>query len=294
MVLDSDSFQLEASGGQRFCCPVSRAPTTAPELLGADLATTWRTPSSDNFALAVLIHQILLHDHPYDNAIYAPNPDLSLQERIGRGLYPHRAIPIQGLSASPYRPAPHQISPAIDGAFRRSFHPSRDHLCCGLRPSAASWVALLRELHGQIVPCDHDRHHHRPEGMPCPWCAVDEAAGQPISLFPTGPHNTHRPDPAQQSGSPSGSWPPQWRAQLQPLEARLRRGLALRQNHGDLIDRLLGSPTTSKVSTPPTAMPRGSSIAMRFSPASGHPVAPGGNGCCADRRQRIRRRNWCR
>ena len=92
-----------------------------------------------------------------------PVSELPVSEKIKRGLYPHAAIPIEGLSSAPCRPVPHQISEEIDAAFRRSFHPNREHLCCGLRPSAASWVALLRELHGQIVPCDHDRHHRSEE-----------------------------------------------------------------------------------------------------------------------------------
>ena len=140
---------------------------------------------------------------------------------------------------APYRPAPGQISEAIERAFRRSFHPSRDHLCCGVRPSAANWAMLLRELHGQIVPCTRNPHHHHPQGVACLWCAVDQAAGHPISRFPTGRRKPGSPDPAPPSAPQPLPLPQEWLNQLQPVEARLRRGLSLRQNHGELVDRLL-------------------------------------------------------
>ncbi|NDG76016.1 MAG: hypothetical protein EBX49_12005, partial [Synechococcaceae bacterium WB8_1B_136] len=149
VLLDSDSFQIRSADGQRFHCGVARPLYTAPELVGCDLSRTWRELSSDHFALAVLVYQLLLHDHPYDNAINTAEPDLPIVDKIRRGLYPHAASVPAGLQPSPARPAPQEVSTALAEAFQRSFG-----LEPQLRPTAAEWVLLLRQLHRQVVPCN--------------------------------------------------------------------------------------------------------------------------------------------
>ena len=179
VLLDSDSFQIRGAQGQRFHCGVARPLYTAPELVGCDLSRTWREPSSDHFALAVLIYQLLLHDHPYDNAINTAEPDLPIGDKIRRGLYPHAAVVPAGLRPSPARPAPQEVSAELAEAFQRSFGQEPQ-----LRPTAAEWVLLLRQLHRQVVPCSRTPQHHHPTGKPCLWCAVEQRIGQPICRFP--------------------------------------------------------------------------------------------------------------
>lgn len=197
VVLDTDSFQICSTNGQRFHCGVARPLYTAPELVGCDLSRTWREVSSDHFALAVLIYQLLLHDHPYDNAINTAEPDLPIGDKIRRGLYPHAAAVPSGLRASPARPAPQEVSAALAEAFQRSFA-----LDPQLRPSAAEWVLLLRRLHRQVVPCSRTPQHHHPRDTPCMWCAVEQRIGQPICRFP----NTVDPPPATAAASRSSHW----------------------------------------------------------------------------------------
>jgi len=232
VLLDSDSFQLSAAGGQRFHCPVSRAPYTAPELIGCDFSRTWRQPASDTFSLAVLIHQLLLHDHPYDNAIHREEPDLSVTARIRRGLYPHSAAPPAGLEPSPFRPAPRQVSPELDAALRRSF-------CAlpGLRPSAAEWVLLLRQLHRQVVPCSRTPHHHHPRGRACLWCALEQRLGQPLCRFPA----PSQPAGRQQPAAPVPTLPPGSPAALlrEQLEEEQQQARALLQRRAALAEQLL-------------------------------------------------------
>ena len=179
VLLDSDSFQIRASASQCFYCRVTRPLYTAPELVGCDLSQTWRQASSDHFALAVLIYQLLLHDHPYDNAINTAEPDLSISDKICRGLYPHAKAAPAGLLASPARPAPQEVSFALAEAFQRSFGPDIQ-----FRPSPAEWVLLLRDLYQQVVPCSRTEYHHHPRDKPCPWCAVERRIGQTICRFP--------------------------------------------------------------------------------------------------------------
>ena len=159
VLLDCDSFQIASEEG-RFFCPVSRPPYTAPELIGTDFNRIWREPSSDAFALAVILYQLLLHDHPYDNALLAEEPELAVTARIRRGLYPHAALPAPGLQPGPYRPAPAQISAEIDAAFRRSFSSLP-----GLRPTAAEWALLLRTLH-----CSSDHPARQANDRCCSGC----------------------------------------------------------------------------------------------------------------------------
>jgi len=205
VLLDSDSFQIRGEDGQRFHCGVARPLYTAPELLGCDLSRTWREVNSDHFALAVLIYQLLLHDHPFDNAINTAEPDLPIGDKIRRGLYPHAAVVPAGLKASPARPAPQEVSAELAEAFQRSFgqEPQR-------RPSAAEWVLLLRRVHRQVVPCSRTPQHHHLSGMPCLWCAVEQRIGKPICRFP----NTASPAPAVATAGTSHNW--------QKLEPALR------------------------------------------------------------------------
>ncbi|MEB3275760.1 MAG: hypothetical protein VKM92_02230 [Cyanobacteriota bacterium] len=232
-ILDTDSFQLNGEAGERHHCPVSRPPYTAPELIGTDLARTWRQISADDFALAVIVYQLLLHDHPYDNAINTREPDLAVSSKIRRGLYPHAAVPAEGVQPSPWRPAPGQVSAALDQAFRRSF-------CAmpSLRPSAAEWVPLLRQLHGDLVPCSSNRPHHHPRGMPCLWCAVEQRLG-PLCSFPgtsAGAASTARSQDPTAADTQPGAIPP---LLLAELRAVLARGQQLQRSRGRLTDQLL-------------------------------------------------------
>lgn len=197
VLLDSDSFQIRGAHGQRFHCGVARPLYTAPELVGCDLSRTWREVSCDHFALAVLIYQLLLHDHPYDNALNSAEPDLPIGDKIRRGLYPHAAVVPAGLKPSPARPAPQEVSAELADAFQRSFGAEPQ-----LRPSAAEWVLLLRQLHRKVVPCSRTPLHHHIQEQPCQWCAVEQRIGQPICRFP----NTASPAPAAAAASTSHHW----------------------------------------------------------------------------------------
>ncbi|NDC14390.1 MAG: hypothetical protein EBZ76_04125, partial [Synechococcaceae bacterium WB9_2_170] len=226
VLLDSDSFQIESATG-RYYCPVSRPHYTAPELIGCDFSATWREPSSDAFALAVIVYQLLLHDHPYDNAVLPKEPELAVTSRIRRGLYPHAAAPRPGLSPGPYRPAPAEVSPDIDAAFRRSF-------CCtpGLRPTPSEWVVLLSDLHSQVVPCGRNPRHQHTRHQPCLWCSLEQRIGQPICGYsPVAP----RP-PIKATAVPKGE---RLQAGASQVEAHLIQARRLVVRRAALVEELL-------------------------------------------------------
>jgi serine/threonine protein kinase len=236
ILLDTDSFQIEAPGGQRHHWPVSRPPYTAPELIGCDFSLTWRASAADVFSLAVVIDQLLLHDHPYDNAFNTQEPDLEVTARIRRGLYPQAIAPAPGLRPSPFRPAPLEISEGLHRAFQRSFGTGAAGAGLPQRPTAAEWVVLLQELHRQVVPCRSSPHHHHPRGMACPWCALDRKVGQPLCAFPSP---APRRRPTQSLPAPAcASLQDRYGSLLQELEAEVRRGQRLARQGFDLRQRL--------------------------------------------------------
>lgn len=245
ILLDTDSFQIATSGGARHLCPVSRPLYTAPELIGRDFSQTWRLASSDDFSLAVVIYQLLLHDHPYDNAINPREPDLDVSSKIRRGLYPHAQSPHPGLRPSPYRPSPSQISDTINRAFQSSFRSAGDGLGVLERPTAAEWVVLLRDLHRHVVPCSHSPHHHHPSGKECLWCAVDAKVGHPLCQFPNSRPRRPPPPPSPvpPRSTPSGqasrdTLQKTYGSLLQQVEALLRRRQRLIQQTAVLKQRM--------------------------------------------------------
>src|SRR6185436_15163783 len=65
--VDCDSIQLrDPASGRVFRCPKGTPEYTAPELQGLDFHTVDRTESSDAFALAVMVCQLLMAgSHPF-------------------------------------------------------------------------------------------------------------------------------------------------------------------------------------------------------------------------------------
>src|SRR5262249_2006758 len=66
-LLDCGSMQIrDPVSGEWFFCRVGRPEFTPPELVRADWASTVRHPSSDLFALAIHLYQLLLEgEHPF-------------------------------------------------------------------------------------------------------------------------------------------------------------------------------------------------------------------------------------
>ncbi len=83
-VLDCDSFQF-----QSWLCGVGRLDYTAPELQGVNLNQVPRDASSDNFSLAIILHQLfVLGIHPFVGKANSPS-ESELHQRIAKGLCPH-------------------------------------------------------------------------------------------------------------------------------------------------------------------------------------------------------------
>ena len=167
-LIDCDSMQFTGSGGRVYFCRVGRPEFTPPELRRADWAKTVRHPSSDLFALAIHVYQLLMEgEHPFRGAWSGagekpPVPDLAATgtwafER--RGMLGPRPVAIDaGLVPASIRKMFRQAFE--DGAIR----PAR-------RPTALDWQRELNSLASGLRKCHaNGEHFYSSHHRSCPWC----------------------------------------------------------------------------------------------------------------------------
>ena len=145
-VIDCDSFQIPGPAGhQPYPCTVGSPEYTAPEI--DDFRRQFRSQDSDNFALAVLLYQLLGNgSHPYQGIDASADDAVSnIRERIKDHRFAHqprdrRWKPTAGQTLS-WRAMP---GPVQD-AFRQAFSPGASHIG---RPAADAWVSILQQNPG--------------------------------------------------------------------------------------------------------------------------------------------------
>ncbi|WP_437650408.1 protein kinase domain-containing protein [Sorangium sp. So ce362] len=183
-LVDADSFQIrDPAAGQVHGCPVLTPEYTAPELCGAEPGRAARTPASDAFALAVLIHQLLLGGaHPFEGELARGGAGGAerIPARIRLGLCPF----VPGVTG--VRPAAGAIPfatlhPGLQALFIRCF--GAGHGAPAERPGAAAWRAALLRAKREMIRCARSPAHLHDKALPrCPWCERRERTG--IDLFP--------------------------------------------------------------------------------------------------------------
>src|SRR5688500_8518034 len=87
-----DSMQVrDAAGGAVHRGGVGKPEFTAPELQGVDLSSVGRTVASDDFALSVLVFQLLLEGvHPFAGVWRGSGEPPDIPARMRDGLFPYR------------------------------------------------------------------------------------------------------------------------------------------------------------------------------------------------------------
>lgn len=170
-LIDVDSFQAPASD-RLYRCRVGRPEYTSPELQGVAFADVDRWPQHDNFALAVLIFQLLMQGiHPFAGRCRQTNSDDSIAARIAAGNWPYvwrRTIPIE---PSPHAPPWFVLPPSVQELFHRCFEDA--HSEPELRPTAAQWQHALEEAEHELTTCPQDGQHLYPRRLDrCPWCGA--------------------------------------------------------------------------------------------------------------------------
>ncbi len=176
-VVDTDSFQVRA-GGRVFRCAVGKPEYSAPEIRGADFKQIDRTPEHDNFALAVLIFQLLMQGtHPFAGRFTGQGEPETLARRIAAGHWPFGRPP-----RGPYEPIPSAPPFAVlpfpvRELMRQCFEDG--HARPSARPAADDWRRALAEADAELTDCVVNPQHHFHKSLDaCPWCELRERQGR--------------------------------------------------------------------------------------------------------------------
>lgn len=187
-LVDCDSMQVrDPSTGMLHRSAVAKVEFTAPELHRRDLSTTDRSVATDGFALAVLVHLLLLEGvHPFAGVWQGVGEPPDLPERIRRGAFAHRRG--SGVALSPYALGLGVLPRRLRRLTWRAFTSGRRRPTA--RPSAADWVTALDEADATLVDCPRSSWHVYPRHLKraCPWCArIDAGLPDPFPGPPGSP-----------------------------------------------------------------------------------------------------------
>jgi len=195
MLIDCDSFQIPGPPGhQPYPCVVGSPEYTAPEI--DDFRRQFRSQDSDNFALAVLLYQLLGNgSHPYQGVDASADDAVSnIRERIKDHRFAHQPRERR------WRPTPGQLRSwrsmpePVQNAFRQAFSPGASHIG---RPTADAWASILEHNQNPVSPAN------RPSAQPAPQASTTPPVWQVGSQPAAVPQLASTPRPA-----PSPSAPP--------------------------------------------------------------------------------------
>jgi serine/threonine protein kinase len=185
--VDCDSIQLrDPASGRVFRCPKGTPEYTAPELQGLDFHTVDRTESSDAFALAVMVCQLLMAGtHPF-----AGGRGPTREENIARG----ESFLLGGrppLTAPPASVIPPEVRALLVACFKNK---PKD------RPAVREIAEALAASRDHLVLCPRrpDHHAYGDHLASCPWCEYEQRVG----IDPYGP----KPKPAPRPQRPAAQW----------------------------------------------------------------------------------------
>jgi DNA-binding helix-hairpin-helix protein with protein kinase domain len=167
-LIDADGWQLSDPGRSRSLpCPFSRPEYTAPEHL--DDPDRPRRPSSDNWALAVLIGQTLsLGFHPFGGVPPEARGPIEEVDNV-------RARQCRPLGARLRAPASAPPADLLAGVLRLRLAEAVEtgYDDPSVRPEPLAWAAALAYTRRRLVTCPVSAAHVHPPELPrCPWCAM--------------------------------------------------------------------------------------------------------------------------
>ena len=180
-LIDADSFQVTDSRTTTptiYPCPVGKPEYTAPELQGMSLDQVDRNVHHDNFALAVVIYQLLMEGtHPFRGIYTGTGEKPQVEACISRGYFLHSR---RTNLLVPLRPVPTSVPwESLHSKLRELFHRCFDegHSNPERRPQPREWADALNEAMQDLKQCDQNPNHHyfdnrrSPSGSAvCTWC----------------------------------------------------------------------------------------------------------------------------
>ena len=175
-LIDVDSFQVqEPRNGRIIVYPphVGKPEYTPWELQGHPLGEVLRQTQHDDFALGVLVFQLLMEgNHPFRARWLRPGDPPPLEERIRQGWFPYDSAWAEIMSPPPGAPSLDNLHPELVALIRRCF--IEGHRQPNLRPGARDWEKALATAEEDLVQCNaghiYDRHL-----AACPRCGSTKA-----------------------------------------------------------------------------------------------------------------------
>ncbi|MFC1430905.1 hypothetical protein ACEZDB_09565 [Streptacidiphilus sp. N1-3] len=194
--LDCDSIAFTDPGsGEYFPCLMQTADYCAPERQRGGPATE----ASDDFALAVLIYQLLtVGNHPFGGVPHDSDSQSTVKDNIAAScsyvVRPERIIVPRGVID------PTVLPPDLLLLARTAFGPGVTDPAA--RPSAEAWLRALDAERSRVQVC-HVRPHHSYGShlSACPWCErTDRTGHDDFNQTPAA----QRVDPAAKNGTGVG------------------------------------------------------------------------------------------
>ncbi|MFI1173639.1 hypothetical protein [Streptomyces melanogenes] len=178
--LDCDSIAFtDAVTGELFPCLMHTTDYSAPERLAGGPATR----ASDDFALAVLVYQLLTAgNHPFGGVPHDSAPESTVQDNIAASISyvvrPEQVVVPRGTVD------PSVLPPELLGLSRAAFGPGV--LDPGARPSAEDWLRALDRERSLVRVCpDRPMHTYGSHLSGCPWCGRASVTGHDVfNLLP--------------------------------------------------------------------------------------------------------------
>ena len=172
-LIDVDSFQVQEPHNGRiivYAPHVGKLEYTPWELQGHALGEVLRQTQHDDFALGVLMFQLLMEgNHPFRARWLRPGDPPPIEERIRQGWFPYDNTWAEIMSPPPGAPPLDSLHPDLAALFRRCFIDG--HRQPNLRPSAQEWEKALATAEENLVQCTaghfYDRHL-----AACPRCGA--------------------------------------------------------------------------------------------------------------------------
>lgn len=164
-LIDLDSIQVR-DGGTVWRCNVGKLEYTPPELIGKSFREVNRRPSSDVFALAVLVFQLLLEGfHPFAGVWQGQGepPGLEPNIKARRSAF----LGNRQLKVPPAAPPLRLLSPRLRKLLSRSLVAP-----AFARPAARDWQRELDRFEAGLKTCSVNELHAYSSHLPnCPWCS---------------------------------------------------------------------------------------------------------------------------
>lgn len=174
VLIDSDSFQVNANGALHHC-EVGVAHFTPPELQGlSSFQGFTRTANHDNFGLALLIFHLLFGGrHPFSGVPLKPGVGDALETDIKGFRYAYaRDAASKGISPPPRSIPMSMVPDSMEAMFQMAF---TERGATGGRSTAKQWESALDGVRNRLKKCGASPVHVYPDHLAkCPWCALEQ------------------------------------------------------------------------------------------------------------------------